>query len=153
MTTTKKMKPINLKMGNERVSELETGRESTLGKQVKDALAAVNRKATAHAFCDLYEINGIVQAAEKQLDDLGLSKAERPGAIMQAASGFAVPNAYKYKRNGTQVTLERKSSGWMLTNIQSVEIYKEGGKQNLVLTPDQDLKDVANFRKAYKVKS
>ena len=148
------MRAINIKFGNE--SERVNGDVYTLtalGQQVKAALFDVNGKAGAHAFTCLDQINDLARCAESALENIGIPKKDRAGAVYQATSGDAVPNAYKYSRTATLVNLERRSSGWFLTSIQASTIYKDGGKSAIILTQAQDDIAVSVLRKSYKVKA
>ena len=107
-------------------------------KKIELALANANGKSTAHTFVNFAQIEALVVDAEKRLTSLLGSKKHFPGAVFDAISGFAVPNAYKYSRIGTQITLTRKPTGWYLATVASTVIYKEGGKKTLRLTEAQD---------------
>lgn len=114
------------------------------------ALLAVNGKALNHVYSTFNEIAEIAVRAEARLA-LILSKKELSGAKVIARSGGVVPNAYKYSRRTTLVTIERRSSGWFLIDLKAVDAYKEAGKTIDVLTVDQDSQAVARFRKTYTV--
>lgn len=148
------MKAINIKFGHEseRVNcDIHT--LTPLGQQVKAALFEVNGKADAHTFTCLDQINHLARRAESALENIGIPKKDRAGAIYQATSGDAVPSAYKYSRTATLVNLERRSGGWFLTSIQASTIYKAGGKSDIILTQAQDEIAVSVLRKSYKVKA
>lgn len=113
-------------------------------------LATVNGKATAHTFTTYTEIERIAAQAEKQLLDLVGSQKAAVGAVFKASSGEKVPNAYKYTRDGTAVTLERRSTGWFLVAASSVTLYASGGSAGrLTLTAAQDARAVELFRAGY----
>ena len=115
------------------------------------ALSAVNGRAAEHCYTSADEIEAAAKYAENRLEHFGLPKAERTGAKLYATSGAAVPNAYKYGRKATYIVLERKGSGWYLTDVQPSNIFKEGGRRSLQLTKKQDERAVATLRKQYSV--
>ena len=144
------MKAINVKFGHE--PSANPNGQTKLDAAVGIALEAVNGKANQHTFTNLYEINEIVRCAEEKLENLGIAKKDRPGAKVYATSGGAVPKNYKYKRVATDVTLERRASGWFLIRIESTHVYELGGGDDLLsLTAAQDAIAVANLRKTYSV--
>jgi hypothetical protein len=123
-------------------------------EQNKDAivaiLAAVNGKSTAHTFTTYNEIEQIAAQAEKQVIDLVGSQKAAVGAVFKVTSGEKVPNAYKYSRDGTQVTIERRSTGWFLVDARHAALYASGGGAGrLTLTAEQDARAVELFRAGY----
>lgn len=118
---------------------------------IETALAAVNGKATAHAYTTAQEIIDLAERAESQLEGLGIIKSARSGAVLISASGDAVPNSYKYSRIGTRIELRRKSSDWYLTDAAQWTIYKTGGSTQMVLTKAQDELAIAALRKQYSI--
>jgi len=110
-------------------------------------LAAVNGQADAHTYTQR-ELLDVAARAEEKLEQLGLLKSERPGAVMRCVSGGTVPSAYKYSRKLTRVRLERTSSGWWLTACTLIDEYK--GSECLHLTAAQDAAAVAHLRKGYR---
>jgi hypothetical protein len=116
------------------------------------ALAAVNGKATAHAWTYFGEIDYLARVAEKQLLDLIGSQKAAVGAAFRATSGSKVANAYKYTRSGTAVTLERRSTGWFLVHAAEETLYPNtGGDRRLILTQAQDAKAVEVLRSTYTI--
>lgn len=118
---------------------------------IEAALAAVNGRATAHAYTSAAEIIAIASAAEQRMETLGISKKDRTGARAHAVSGDRVPNAYKYSRQGTRATIERKSATWHLTHVAQCTLYEDGGLAVLELTPAQDAAAVCKLRSSYTV--
>lgn len=119
---------------------------------IQAALAAANGKACTHTFTAL-EIIIIVEAAEVEALGLLGNKKDVIGATMFARSGDKLPNAYKYGRQVNQITIERRSSGWWLVYIGCLgTLDKSAGSTRLTLTPEQDAKAVARFKKSYGVK-
>jgi hypothetical protein len=116
--------------------------------QIMSVLESVNGKSTAHTYTSFHDINWIVQLADKKLMSL-LPKKYHVGAVFSSVSGEAVPNAYKYKRIATSILIERRSTGWFLIDVRSTKIYKDGGRDNIMLTKNQDAEAVSIFRKQY----
>jgi|SRR5699024_4121633 len=115
--------------------------------KINATLAEVNGKSESHTFTDAYEIRSVAERAEKKLAIL-LKKSWK-GARVQAESGEALPNAYKYSRRTTMITLERCASGWFMTDCKASENYNDEGRHNLILTPEQDEEAVKRFRQQY----
>ena len=119
---------------------------------ISAALAAANGKATAHTFNSAEDIIACAATAEAQLTALGIPKNERAGATAGASSGSKLPNAYKYSRITTRITITRGSSAWFLTEITTGETWdKKSGGTYLKVTSAQDATAVAKFRSSYSV--
>jgi len=112
-----------------------------------DALAAVNGGAKAHTYTAL-DLNMVADRAEAQMAALGLTPAQRAGAVVHCVSGGSVPNAYKFSRALTRATLTRTSGGWWLTAVSCVNGW--AGFEALYLTPGQDDAAIAHLRKGYR---
>jgi hypothetical protein len=110
-------------------------------------LAAVNGRADAHTYTQR-ELARVAERAEAQLEQLGIPKAERPGAYTRCVSGGKVPSAYKYSRKLTSARLTRTSGGWWLTDCKLIDHFE--GYECLYLTPAQDAAAVAHLRKGYR---
>jgi len=113
------------------------------------ALAAVNGKAVSHTFTSISEV---VQAAIRaELAGLALvhSKSHLQGCKYLTHSGDTVPNSYKYARQGTQMTLMRRSECWWLINASSVDLYKSPRPNALYLTRAAADKARADLAKAF----
>jgi hypothetical protein len=110
-------------------------------------LAAVNGKAEQHTYSQR-ELERVAERAEAQLEQLGIPKAERPGAYVRCVSGGKVPSAYKYSRKLTSARLTRTSGGWWLTDCKLIDHFE--GYECLYLTPTQDDTAVAKLRKGYR---
>ena len=130
------MKPINLGLGNRHFvlgNGYDTKKfEARLLKAIKDA----NGDATAHTY-HFDDICFLVEEAEERCEDIGLPKHARVSAKVRGLSGSAVAKSYKYKRVGTSVLLERRSTGWFLTQIERSTIYAQGGCRVMHLTAKQ----------------
>jgi len=107
-------------------------------QKIEAVLREINLRSTAHTYVRFDQIENLTVDAESRLTELLSAKKHFPGAIFDATSGSSVPNAYKYSRDGTRVTLTRKPTGWFLTDAVSTKIYKDGGKKILSLTDAQD---------------
>ena len=111
------------------------------------ALAAVNGQANEHTYTAL-DLNMVADRAEAQMDALGLTQAQRAGAVVHCVSGGSVSNAYKFSRWLTRATLTRTRSGWWLTDARRVSGW--AGFEALYLTESQDAAAVAHLRKGYR---
>jgi hypothetical protein len=111
------------------------------------ALAAVNGQATEHTYTE-YALEHVAARAEAQMTALGLTQAQRAGAVVHCVSGGSVPNAYKFSRWLTRATLTRTSGGWWLTAASRVSGW--AGFEALYLTEQQDAAAVAHLRKGYR---
>ena len=101
------------------------------------ALRAVNGRAETHAYTTHEEIQALTQSAERQLDDI-LYKQDWAGAQWTETSSGKVANSYRYTRDATRVTLERRSSAWYLIEAVGVRVGRNGGGAGrLSLTPTQ----------------
>ena len=116
------------------------------------ALAAANGKATAHTFNSASDIIAAAADAEAQLTALEVNKGDRAGVIACALSGGSVPNAYKYARTITRVTMVRGSADWFVTEAKSLELFsKKQGETHITLTPAQAAAVVAKFSTRFSV--
>jgi hypothetical protein len=111
------------------------------------ALAAVNGQASEHTYTP-HALMAVAERAEAQMDALGLTLAQRAGAVVHCVSGGSVPNAYKYSRALTGATLTRTSGGWWLTAASRVKAWD--GREALHLTKQQDAAAIAHLRKGYR---
>jgi hypothetical protein len=119
---------------------------------IEDALREANGRAAEHTYTTYEEIEKIAARAERLLGGYISAVARYAGARYKSTSGGSVPNAYKFTRTATAVTLERRKAGWYLTEIRPTKIYKKGGNEALLLTPEQDAEAVVNLRKGYQVR-
>ncbi len=115
------------------------------------ALKSANGKAKTHTYTEFDDIESIANRYEKIVAELVGAKSRAVGAKVSDQSGAELPNAYKYRREVTVVTLERRSTGWFLINAACVTGYKDAGKSHLYLTPAQDEAAHAQLRKLYTV--
>jgi hypothetical protein len=141
------VKAINLKFGNIKSFQPDGFSYSKEKLAVENTLKSVNGKAEQHAYTDFRDIARIVDAAEKRLQEVGIPKKQRKGAVVYSTSGGTVPNSYKYSRKATTIKLERKSTGWFLVSAGMIEIYKDGGGTRICLTEQQKQKGTSEFLK------
>jgi hypothetical protein len=63
-----------------------------------------------------------------------------------------LPNAYKYSRVTTRITITRGASAWFLTEITTADTWdKKGGGTYLKVTAEQDATAIEKFRASYSV--
>lgn len=124
---------------------------SELANQITSALHDVNGKATSHTYTTGKEILDELAAIDTRMEKMLGGKKYLPGAVVFLESGDSVPNAYKYTRIGSIVKCVRRSSAWYVTEINCCDLYKNGGKNRISLTADQDLRACAVLRTNYHV--
>lgn len=117
------------------------------------ALESVNGKAFAHTYACPKDIEAVISRAENKLKKLLGDKKKFKGAKVVSISGNSVPNCYKYSRQATQIVVERRSTGWFLRDAKVVRIWKEAGRENVMLSPEQDGIAVKRLRGEYVVAS
>jgi len=119
---------------------------------IQAAIEKANGKATAHTFTRASEIIDCAAAAEAQITALGIPKNERAGATARASSGSRLPNAYKYPRITTRITITRGASAWFLTELTTADTWdKSAGGTYVTVTAAQDAIAIAKFRASYSV--
>ena len=119
--------------------------------QIHEALREVNGAARSHTFRIFWQIEDLVEEAEKQLTDLGLPKKFWKGAKATFWSGEKMPNSYKWERRATVVEIERRSTGWFLNSVKADGIYHQPPKPSYLLTSQQDEEIVKRIRSQYMV--
>ena len=118
------------------------------------ALEKANGNAIAHTYRHASQILEVAVGAETQLAALQLNKRESAGAVACACSGSRLPNAYKYARTITRVTLVRGSSDWFLTDIKSFSTFSRSeGETRVTLTAAQGAKAILKFSAQFSVNS
>lgn len=133
-----KLKPLKIDLKNEQA--------------ITAALADANGQSREHTFNTYKEIWDLAQQAERQLDELSLKKAARPGAALEAVSGEPVALSYNWARRATRVVIERRPSAWYLTELDAEAVWQCGGKSRLLLTQDQDAEAVSILRSGYSLR-
>lgn len=117
---------------------------------IAEVLDRVQGRATAHTFAGAAPIIAAAAVAEARLHALGLTKAQRVGAVAEVRSGGALPRSYKYARVVAKVTLHRATSGWFLISAATAESLEfSAGGTCVRLSPEQDKIAVELFRSAY----
>jgi hypothetical protein len=115
------------------------------------ALERVNVRCVQHTFDDYDVYNLAIDAERQALALLGSIKAII-GTKANARSGKKLPNAYKYARRVNTITLERRASGWWLTELANVESSdKRATELKLTLTAAQDTIAIDRLRKGYTI--
>lgn len=115
------------------------------------ALKAANSRSTEHTLTDGEFILAIAEKFEDKLHHLIGNKKLANGARAVWVSGVQLPNAYKYKRTVTRLTLERRSTNWWLVSATAEQAYKDAGPEYLILTPEQDAAAHAILRRQYRL--
>ena len=110
------------------------------------ALAAANGRAGTHTYSSAFHLRYIAEAAEARLEEIGVPKTIRAGAVVTALSGDKLPNAYKYVPIRTRIVLTRRATGWFVTEIEAAQ-FRISPFERLTLTEPQDAAAVARFRK------
>jgi hypothetical protein len=119
---------------------------------IEAALKAVNGKAIMHTITTYAEVAREIGYGEKRLEDLGLPKAARGGAVFMTWSATLLPNAYRYMATGTELRLERRSGAWWLADVGTWQFgSKTSTKRRMTLTPAQDAKAIEVLRREYSV--
>ena len=119
---------------------------------IESALKEVNGKSTAHAYTTYEEIADIAKRSESAVFKLVLAEKYMPGAKVISESGSSVAKRYKGSRNSTIIRIERKKSGWYLTDVQQSTLYTNAGRENLILTAAQDDRAIEKLRSLYSIR-
>lgn len=105
---------------------------------IQIALNAANGNSKAHTLCRSADVLDVASDAEKRLTGLLGVKKYMVGGKATYRSGEALPNAYKFSRHTTRLSLERRRSGWYLTDVTVVVQWLSAGGLSLSLTQEQD---------------
>jgi len=116
---------------------------------IQIALNAANGKSTAHTLCRSADVLDVAEDAERRLMALVGSKKYMVGGKATYRSGEALPNAYKYPRHTTRLSIERRSSGWYLTDVVTFSEWRSAGGLSLSLTQEQDAIVIKKVRSNY----
>lgn len=114
--------------------------------KIQARLDAVNGRATEHVISEAWAIPTIIGRFELELRDLLPNRALFAGARAIYRSGQALPNAYKFSRLVTYMELERRATGWFITNLEARHEYRQAFKPRLILTAEQDAAAIAKFK-------
>lgn len=119
---------------------------------IEAALEEANSPATAHTYNRYIEVASLANAAENKLTALGIPMKDRKGATWVQTSGSAVSKSYTRLRYATGVELERRATGWFLTNVWRAHIYHEGGgRGRLTLTTPQAVLAHSHFAQQFSI--
>jgi hypothetical protein len=116
---------------------------------IQIALNAANGNSKAHTLCCSAEVLDVANDAERRLTALVGSKKYMVGGKATYRSGEALPNAYKYPRHTTRLSIERRSSGWYLTDVVTFNEWRSAGGLSLSLTQEQDAIVIKKARSNY----
>ena len=97
-------------------------------------LDSVNGRASDHTYREFGDFKTEAERFISKIEALLGGKKYCLGAKFSIESGGSVKSAYKYTRIGTRISLERRASGWFVTNIQRADIWARGGESKIVLT-------------------
>jgi hypothetical protein len=110
----------------------------SVSDKIQSILDAVNGRSTAHTFNTHRRIFDCMETAEERRQGLGLSKLHSVGMRVKFLSGEPVSSGYKYSRDGTEVVLVYRRSGWYVETITSAQLYpNDGGLVKPILTLGQ----------------
>jgi len=116
---------------------------------IQIALNAANGNSKAHTLCRSADVLDVANDAERRLTALVGSKKHMVGGKATYRSGEALPNAYKYPRHTTRLSIERRSSGWYLTEVVTFSEWRSAGGLSLFLTQEQDAIVIKKARSNY----
>jgi hypothetical protein len=116
---------------------------------IQIALNAANGNSKAHTLCRSADVLDVANDAERRLTALVGSKKHMVGCKATYRSGEALPNAYKYPRHTTRLSIERRSSGWYLTEVVTFSEWRSAGGLSLFLTQEQDAIVIKKARSNY----
>lgn len=120
--------------------------------RISDLLSAVNGHSRSHTYTAAYQLRAIALDAEKRLEELGIPKKDRIGAVIVSQSGSKLPSAYKYTATTTTVCLKRRSSEWYLVEAYRSSLWpREAPDNDLKLTPKQDAIAIGKLRQRYSI--
>jgi hypothetical protein len=126
--------------------------ESNAGK-INTILAGVNGPAVGHVYYSYQDFAG--RAARKILaaKDLVGGDSYTVGIKISIESGVPVSKSYKYVRIGTRLTLERRASGWFITEISRCNIWPSGGQSMIIMTPEHHDRAVTVLKRGYLIEN
>jgi hypothetical protein len=103
--------------------------------KINAILAEVNGRAGDHIYCNYQDFAPAANAKIAEVKNLVGGEKYTVGIKISIESGGSVSKSYKYTRIGTRIALERKASGWFVTEIKRIDIWAKGGESKIVLTP------------------
>ena len=102
--------------------------------KINALLGEVNGRASDHTYYKFTDFESDAGNIISRVEKLLGGKKHCVGAKAIIESGDSVPNAYRYTRIGTRISLECRASGWFVTDIKRVDIWAKGGESRIVLT-------------------
>lgn len=95
-----------------------------LNAPIREALAAVNGKASSFCITDPDSVRYDANRAERALDNAGIPESERAGTIVTAQPSGPSAKKYQFNAISTTITLRRAQKGvWLLVNVQRSGVY------------------------------
>ena len=115
--------------------------------KIESLLAKIAGKAQSNVL-DARYVFWLAEKAELQLQNLGLPKSRRTGAVRWYGTDGATAKSYRYSRICMDIKILRKGSGWYLSDVQVVSRYpQQDGPNFMYLTSNQLAIVTTNFIK------
>lgn len=112
--------------------------------KIEDALKEVNGKATSFALTSFYDVFDISGMADDKLGHL--PKKEKKGTEVFYTPCGPYASAYKYGAKSTSIKMERRATGWFLTDVKEVTVYPgQNAKLTIKVTDEQKEKITKNY--------
>lgn len=106
--------------------------------KIEAALKEVNRRAHSFAVTSYGSVWDFADDAETKLAVSQLPKKDRPGAIARCHPAGPSANAYKYGAKSTIVVMERRATGWFLTDVCETTVWpREKERIGVTITAKQ----------------
>lgn len=106
------------------------------GPEIKVVLDGVNGRAESFAISTYAEVAEIAKRAEERISALTVSS--RTGVKVTYTPAGPWAKAYRYPAASTRICLERRRSGWVLADVQRIEVYPRTPEKLLLsVTPEQ----------------
>ena len=125
--------------------------EAKNAAKIEAALAAANGGKSAHTYTEFADVEREAKAAHARAYAILGSLAAMKAVQAESTSGDSVPNAYKYSRTGTKITMICAGKEWYVVDIKSAVIFKSGGHDTLVFTADHDAAASRQLRSNYRI--
>jgi hypothetical protein len=121
------MKPLNITPSNR--------------DKIEEALKAVNGRAQSFTVQRYSEVEAVMRRVEDRL--AMLPKSERVGATAAYTPAGPSANAYKYRAASTQLSMERRATGWFLTGVEATEVFPRQGERLTVAISESQRDEIA----------
>jgi len=118
---------------------------------IEAALHKANGAALTHTFNCYSDIEAEADLASSRLGELGLPVKLWKGARFRTWSGGRVAKSYKYSRQATMVTLERRATGWFLVDVQQTAVWEKPPEPQLCVTRYQADEAQRRFAERYTI--